>query len=92
MSTEKLESLLKRQEQLKAKIQKEKNKEKEKSRKEDTRKKIIIGAAIIKETETNDALKKWLDNYINNRITKASERELFGLPPLKNTRGEDNQG
>lgn len=89
MTTDKLEQLLKKQAQLKAQIQKEKNKERARERKEDTRRKIIVGGAFLAKAKKSEQLNDWLEDFLNNNLTKDSDRELFKLPPL---RGGDERG
>lgn len=60
---------------------------KEKQKKADTRKKIIIGGTLMKELSESD-LNVWLDK----RLTRKEDRELFGLEPIsKNEEIEQQQ-
>lgn len=80
---QKQEYELKRLKTLKRKAESRKRAvEREQQRKDYTRKKILIGACILKIAEVNqdnhDKLMTQLDNFlINNR-----DRELFGLKPI----------
>lgn len=51
-------------------------------RKLDTRRKILIGTAVIAEAETNPELRKWLTQDFPARLTRDRDRALFDLPPL----------
>lgn len=59
---------------------------KEKQRKLETRKKIIVGATLMKEN-TEENLKGWL----NERLTKKEDRDLFGLPEKNSPDPHPNQ-
>ena len=75
----KLDELLKKREQLNAQIQKERNKQSQQKRKEDTRRKILLGSLMMdmmkkRELDENKIMKK-LDGY----LTKDIDRKLFDL-------------
>jgi hypothetical protein len=81
-----LESLLKKQSQLQARIQTLQAKAETQKRKEDTRRKILAGAYILFKVEragTEEAFISELDEF----LFRKRDRELFGLPP----REEENQ-
>lgn len=74
--TSKLDSLKKQREQLTARIQKLEAAEKAKARKEDTRRKILVGAYYLeqaKENNTEQSLYKTMHNY----LTRESDKKLF---------------
>lgn len=81
--TTRLEQLQKKRDQLNARIQSESAKLQAKHRKEDTRKKILIGAMIAKAVEDGEVvmiqqptdLTDMLDGY----LTTKRDRALFGL-------------
>ena len=78
----KLEKLKLQQEKLKAKIQKVESIEKHKDRKQDTRRKILIGSYFIdhaKQTGTFDDLKEKMATFLK----RNSDRALFDLPILE---------
>lgn len=50
----------------------------EKERKQETRKKIIVGAALMKKLK-GDALL----NYIDAEVTNKKDRQLLGLPVVE---------
>jgi hypothetical protein len=53
-------------------------------RKLDTRKKIIVGAVLLKELERNEGLRTWFMGELLPQEVKASrDRAVFGLPPLE---------
>ncbi|MCQ9091233.1 hypothetical protein [Vibrio alginolyticus] len=75
--TSKLEQLKQQQAQLAERIKKETQKEKERERKDDTRRKILIGAMILdgmkNSAEYEQKILKNLDQY----LTQAKDRKLF---------------
>jgi len=78
-----LQNLKKKQEQLKAKIQAVEAREKTKSRKQDTHRKILVGAYFLDKAakeNTMEALRKELDGF----LTRDSDRVLFDLPLKEN--------
>jgi hypothetical protein len=60
-----------------------------KDRASDTRRKILAGALILEMMEKNpDTKARWLGNF-DKYLTRADDRELFGLPVKdKSTPGE----
>ena len=80
-----LEKLKRQKEILDARIQQAESRFKVKERKEDTRRKILIGAFMIeqlKKEEKFDSMIKELDGF----LTRNSDRKLFGMNclPTKN--------
>jgi len=79
----KLEQLLRKQEQLKAQIRQEKNKLNQQERKNDTRRKILLGALMLdmmKKDELNETkIMKRLDSF----LSKETDRKLFELNEKK---------
>lgn len=82
---EQLEAAKKKLAQLKAKKQRieaaKREEEKKRSRQEDTRRKILIGSAILAQPNmTDERLKQIVDKF----LTRDADRDLFGLPHLEN--------
>lgn len=79
MSLSRLEQLAKKRDEINAQIQNLKAKESKEERKLDTRRKVIIGSAVMDLVKngqwTDDQLKELLDPY----LTKSQDRSLFGL-------------
>ena len=73
--SKKLDDLLKKRKQLNARIQKEKNKQSQQQRKEDTRRKILLGALMM------DLMKK-VELKIGDR-NKYSSHALHKIRPIK---------
>ncbi|OGR07972.1 MAG: hypothetical protein A2341_19730 [Deltaproteobacteria bacterium RIFOXYB12_FULL_58_9] len=54
-------------------------------RKEDTKKKILYGAAVMKLFEDDSSLQARLDTFMPKFLTRDSDRAVFGLLPLEKT-------
>lgn len=78
-----VEKLKEKKRQLEAKIRKIEAVETQKKRKDDTRRKIIIGSLVLAEAESDPKLRKWLDGVIDRKLINDRDRELFGLPLQK---------
>ena len=71
---------------LKAKAQKqaiearERTKQKEQQRKDDTRRKILLGSYLIKKMQSNEANKEKILAELNEYLTENRDRQLFDLP------------
>lgn len=54
-------------------------------RKADTRRKVLIGAAVLAQVKagdiSDDRLRDWMDSY----LSRTDDRQLFDLPPLPDT-------
>jgi len=84
-----LESLLKRQEQIAARIESLKAKEATQQRKDDTRRKILIGAYILDKHDKADSMSSLIVE-LDRFLFKPNDRSLFGLPP-KNEKDLPNE-
>ncbi len=73
-----LEKAQKDLERAKARLQNEQAKMKEKERKQDARKKIILGGAIIAAAKANPQLREWLRANIIAVYVAEKDRGLFG--------------
>ena len=51
-------------------------------RKADDRRKLLAGACVLSEIEQDPERTAWLNDVLARRLTRASERALFGLAPL----------
>ena len=51
-------------------------------RKLDTRRKLLIGAALLADAETDPRLNKWLAQEFPSHLTRDRDRALFDPPPL----------
>ena len=52
-----------------------------KARDQDTRKKAIVGALVLKQAATYPETKTWLDKLLHAGVERDGDRRLFGLPP-----------
>ena len=68
-------------EQLKKRKQLLLNKERSDERKKDTRRKILMGAVVIKEIEQNENLKNYILKVLDRDLLKDRDRVLFDLKP-----------
>ena len=82
----KIEAQLEKLKQLKAQKQaieaREKNKNKEQQRKDDTRRKILLGSYLIKKMQ-NEANKEKILTELNEYLTENRDRQLFDLPDIE---------
>ena len=74
-----LDDLLKKREQLNAQIQKEKNKQSQQKRKEDTRRKILLGALMMDMMKKGELDEKKILKRLDGFLTKEMDRKLFDL-------------
>lgn len=63
--------------------------EAKRTRTEDTRRKVLVGAMMLEHMEKNEATRSSVMAKLDAFLTRADDRELFGLPPRdKNAPGE----
>ena len=92
MSSAKLKRLLERQAQLKAQIQQAKAQERSRERKLETRRKILIGAAILHQVEQQQWPESKLKAMMDAFLTRPEDRRLFNLPIPEESNGANPQG
>lgn len=82
----KIEAHLEKLKQLKAQKQaieaRERTKQKEQQRKDDTRRKILLGSYLIKKMQ-NEANKEKILAELNEYLTENRDRQLFDLPDIE---------
>ena len=78
--SKKLDDLLKKREQLNAQIQKERNKHSQQKRKEDTRRKILLGALMMEMMKKGELDEKKIRERLDGFLTKEMDRKLFDFP------------
>ena len=66
-------------EQLQLQIQKEQQKESARKRKEDTRRKILLGAMVLERMDRESEYREQVINKLDSYLTKERDRELFEL-------------
>jgi len=90
---EKIKAQEERLKQLKAQRQavlsREKAKEKQQTRKDDTRRKILIGSCMLKITAEDDQARSKLLAQMDKYLTDPKDRQLFGLSPLNSVQEKD---
>ncbi|WPX97493.1 mobilization protein [Candidatus Bandiella euplotis] len=77
-----LDSLTKKRDVLNARIRLMQNREQSKERKNNTRRKILVGSFYLDQANKNnsfDDIVRLMDDY----LTRDSDRKLFGLTPIK---------
>lgn len=80
-----LEKLLQKEAQLKAQIQQAKAAERTLEKKRDTRRKILIGAAVMARVESGRWPKADLLEMMDGFLTRQNERDLFELDNDENS-------
>lgn len=80
MGPSKLNQLTQKREQLNARIQALKAQENQKKRKEDTKKKILIGGVVMKMISTGEMPQERLTQLLDKHLEKDADRALFELP------------
>lgn len=81
-NTTMLEKLKKQRAVIEARIQKCENRNKQKERKQETRRKILIGSYYLEKAIRNNQLEE-IKNLMNSFLKRDSDRKLFDLK-LKN--------
>lgn len=85
---DRLEQLLKKREQLENQIQKIKNEHSTRKRKDETRRKILIGAMVLKSMEKDPKYAAQVLEQLERFLVKQGDRALFDLKPLPSS-GQD---
>ena len=80
---DRIKELESKKKQLEARIQKLKAVESAKKRKENTRKKILLGAMVMKLIETGYWQKEEIYEQLDKFLDKELDRQLFGLSELQ---------
>ncbi len=82
---ERITTLENRLKQLKAKQQqidtKRRTLESRRSRKEDTRRKILLGAVVLARVERGEMSESLVRQWLSEALTRSDDRALFSLPP-----------
>lgn len=81
MST-RLEKLQKKQAQIKAQIQRALAVERAAEKKENTRRKFLIGDAVLAQMKSGELAEFDLSSVLDRFLTQPNDRALFGLEPL----------
>ena len=78
--SKRLDDLLKKREQLNAQIQKERNKQSKQKRKDDTRRKILLGSLMMDLMKKGELDEKKIMKRLDGFLTRDTDRKLFALP------------
>ena len=76
---ERISDLEKQRDQINARLQKERAKISAQKRKDNTRRKIIVGAAMLAHAEHDDTVKVQLWRILDQHVTRPQDRALLGL-------------
>ena len=90
MAQNKLAALTAKRDQINAQIQALKAKEQAQKRKEDTRRKVLIGAVVLKMLKTGEMSQERLTAMLDKNLDSDQDRMLFDLSPKQN--GDDTPG
>ena len=77
-----LDKLLIQQRKLKARIDKVRARDSAQKRKDDTRRKILVGAMVLDDVDLGVVDKEKFLKKMDKRLTRKNDRKLFGLPNL----------
>lgn len=83
MKTKKIDGLTKRRDQLNAQIQALRAREQVQKRKDDTRRKVLIGGVVLKMLKTGEMPQERLTAILDQHLEREQDRALFELPPKK---------
>lgn len=79
---QKIKELEVAQARIRAKMKDEKAKLQKQKRREDTRRKIIVGSVILAHMEHDENFKHVIETVLKNRTIRDDDRMLLGLEPL----------
>ncbi len=88
--SKKLEKLLEKREQLNAEIQKARARETAQKRKEDTRRKILLGALVIEMMDKGELDDGVIMKRLEGFLTRDIDRKLFDFPLLGDDKNESD--
>ena len=80
MKNSKLETLKAKKEQIEARIKNLESKEKARAKKDDTRRKILIGAMVMEQMAKNADAKSKVLASLDGFLTRPLDRKLFDMP------------
>ena len=88
--TKKLEKLLEQREKINARIQKARTRETAQKRKEDTRRKILLGALVIEMMDKGELDDGVIMKRLEGFLTRDIDRKLFDLTLKEDGKGESD--
>ena len=87
-SSQSIEKLKAKQERLAERIKLLKSREKERKKKQDTRKKILLGAYLLERMAKDESLEKETLVALEKFLTRKTDRELFEMAPKQKEKGQ----
>jgi large subunit ribosomal protein L7/L12 len=88
MADRKLKDLIEKRNAVNARIKQEQNKLKANERKDDTRRKILTGAAVLQWAARDNEFSAKLMTELKAFLVRDADRALFGLPMRGNRQGD----
>jgi hypothetical protein len=82
MAGARLGKLLEKKDAINAQIRREQAKARSQERKDDTRRKVLAGAAVLDRGEKDPAFRQVIDTLLAGFLVRPDDRALFGLAPL----------
>ena len=79
MPTDKLDKLRQRRDQLNEQIRRSEGRERARQFKEDTRRKILIGAVVLQDAEADPEAMRYLRKRLDQKLVRPTDRALFNL-------------
>lgn len=83
MADNRLKRLIEKRNAVTARIKQEENKLRSSERKNDTRRKVLAGAAVLQWAAKDNDFSAKLMTELKAFLTRDAERALFGLPPIQ---------
>jgi hypothetical protein len=83
MAPDKLQRLIEKRNAVNANIRKEQNKLKAGGRRDDTRRKVLAGAAVLQWAARDSDFAARLQGELRAFLVRDADRALFGLPPVE---------
>jgi len=83
MAQDKLQRLIEKRNAVNAHIRQEQNKLKAGGRRDDTRRKVLAGAAVLQWAARDSDFAARLQGELRAFLVRDADRALFGLPPLE---------
>ena len=83
MATTKLDKLTLKRQQINAQIQELKAKEAQQRRKEETKRKVLVGSVVLKMLENGEMPQERLNQILDKHLSRDADRALFDLDSKK---------
>ena len=79
MTTTRIEQLQKKRDQLNARLTTERAKLQKQIRKDETRRKVLVGAAVLKAVEAGEIKQEQLEAILNRYLARENDRKFMEL-------------